>query len=71
MLASQHCISSVFGNERYDAYCPNRIETTDEKRMKTVWIIDGAYLFNFGKASPFDYLKLKNEMVRLNGGPLH
>ena len=39
--------------------------------MKTVWIIDGAYLFNFGKSSPFDYLKLKNEMVRLNGGPLH
>ena len=39
--------------------------------MKTVWIIDGAYLFNFGKASPFDYLKLKNEMVRLNGGPLY
>ena len=39
--------------------------------MNTVWIIDGAYLFNFGKASPFDYLKLKNEMVRLNGAPLH
>ena len=39
--------------------------------MKTIWIIDGAYLFNIGKSSPFDYLKLKNEMVRLNGGPLH
>ena len=39
--------------------------------MKTVWIIDGAYLFNFGKASPFDYLKLKNEIVRLNGGALY
>jgi uncharacterized LabA/DUF88 family protein len=39
--------------------------------MKTVWIIDGAYLFSFGKAHPFDYLKLKNEIVRLNGGPLH
>ena len=39
--------------------------------MKTVWIIDGAYLFNFGKSTPFDYLKLKNEMVRLNGGPIY
>ena len=39
--------------------------------MKTVWIIDGAYLFNYGKVHPFDYLKLKNELVRLNGAPLH
>lgn len=39
--------------------------------MKTVWIIDGAYLFNFGKHCPFDYLKLKNELTRLNGGPIH
>jgi uncharacterized LabA/DUF88 family protein len=39
--------------------------------MKTVWIIDGAYLFNTGKAWPFDYLKLKNELVRLNGGPIY
>ena len=38
--------------------------------MKTVWIVDGAYLFNFGKSFAFDYLKLKNEMVRLNGGRL-
>ncbi len=39
--------------------------------MKTVWIVDGAYLFNFGKSFAFDYLKLKNEMVRLNGGPIY
>lgn len=39
--------------------------------MKTVWIIDGAYLFNVGKAKPFDYLKLKNELVRLNGGAIY
>lgn len=39
--------------------------------MKTIWIIDGAYLFNYGKTHPFDYLKLKNEIVRLNGGPLY
>jgi uncharacterized LabA/DUF88 family protein len=39
--------------------------------MKTVWIIDGAYLFNYGKAHPFDYLKLKNELVRVNGGPIY
>jgi NYN domain len=39
--------------------------------MKTVWIIDGAYLFNVGKARQFDYLKLKNELVRLNGGPIY
>lgn len=39
--------------------------------MKTVWIVDAAYLFSYGKASPFDYLKLKNEMERLNGGPIY
>ncbi len=39
--------------------------------MKTVWIIDGAYLFSFGKTHTFDYLKLKNEMVRLNGGAIY
>ena len=39
--------------------------------MKTVWIIDGAYLFNYGRTRPFDYLKLKNEMVRCNGGPIY
>jgi uncharacterized LabA/DUF88 family protein len=39
--------------------------------MKTVWIIDAAYLFNHGKGRPFDYLKLKNEIVRLNGGPIY
>ena len=39
--------------------------------MKTVWIIDGAYLHSFGKTHPFDYLKLKNELVRLNDGPLY
>lgn len=39
--------------------------------MKTVWIIDGAYLFNHGRSRPFDYLKLKNELVRLNGDSIH
>ena len=39
--------------------------------MKTVWIIDAAYLFSYGKTKPFDYLKLKDEIERLNGGPLH
>ena len=39
--------------------------------MKTVWIVDAAYLFNYGKGHPFDYLKLKNEVVRLNGGPIY
>ena len=39
--------------------------------MKTVWIIDGAYLFSFGKSRPFDYLKLKDELVRLNDGPIY
>ncbi len=38
---------------------------------KTVWIVDGAYLFSYGKSRPFDYLKLKNEMTRLNGGPIY
>ena len=33
--------------------------------MKTVWIVDGAYLFNYGRNRPFDYLKLKAEMTRL------
>jgi uncharacterized LabA/DUF88 family protein len=40
--------------------------------VKTVWIIDGAYLFNFGKNRPngIDYLKLKEELVKANGGPI-
>lgn len=38
--------------------------------MKTVWIIDGAYMFNHGRSHPFDYLKLKEELVRLNEGPI-
>ena len=39
--------------------------------MKTVWIIDGAYLFNYGRGRPFDYLNLKDELTRLNGGPIY
>ncbi len=41
--------------------------------MKTVWIVDGAYLFNFGKSRShgIDYLKLKNELVRLNDGAIY
>ena len=41
--------------------------------MKTVWIVDGAYLFNYGKTRPngIDYLKLKNELVKLNGGQIY
>ena len=41
--------------------------------MKTVWIVDGAYLYSFGKTRPpngIDYLKLKNELVKVNGGPI-
>ena len=34
--------------------------------MKTVWIVDGAYLFNYGRNRPFDYLKLKAEITRAN-----
>ena len=41
--------------------------------MKTVWIVDAAYLFNFGKSRPsgIDYLKLKNELEKANGGPIY
>jgi len=41
--------------------------------MKTVWIVDGAYLFNYGKTRPngIDYLKLKNELVKVNGGQIY
>ena len=39
--------------------------------VRTVWLIDGAYLFNYGKTHPFDYLKLKNEIVKQNGGPIY
>lgn len=39
--------------------------------MKTVWIIDGAYLFNHGRTRPFDYLKLQNELERLAGAAMH
>ena len=38
--------------------------------MKTVWIVDGAYLM---KAAPgkFDYMKLKTELERIEGGPFY
>lgn len=41
--------------------------------MKTVWIVDAAYLFNYSKnlANGFDYLKLKNELIKINGGPIY
>ncbi len=41
--------------------------------MKTVWIADAGYLFNFGRGRPdgIDYLKLRNELERANGGPLY
>ena len=39
--------------------------------MKSVWIIDGAYMFNHGRTHPFDYLKLKTELVALNGEPFY
>ncbi len=41
--------------------------------MKTVWIVDGGYLFNYGKTRPngFDYLKLKDELVKANGEQIY
>ncbi len=41
--------------------------------MNTIWIVDGAYLFNYGRTRPggLDYLKLKNELIRLNEGPIY
>jgi uncharacterized LabA/DUF88 family protein len=41
--------------------------------MKTVWIVDGAYIFSYGKTRPngVDYLKLKNEIEKMNGGPIY
>ena len=47
------------------------MENQVNNSVKTVWIIDGAYLFNHGRARPFDYLKLKSELVKLNGGAIH
>jgi uncharacterized LabA/DUF88 family protein len=49
---------------------PERLPArTDE--IRTVWIVDGAYLFNHGRNKPFDYLKLKAEIERANGGRIH
>jgi len=44
-----------------------------EAQMKTVWIVDGAYLFNFGKTRPngFDYLRLRQEITKANGGEIY
>lgn len=39
--------------------------------LRTVWIIDGAYLYAHGRTRPFDYLKLKREVERASGGPLY
>lgn len=44
--------------------------TQHEVTVKTVWIIDGAYMFNHGRSHPFDYLKLKEELIRLNEGSI-
>ncbi|WP_242538913.1 NYN domain-containing protein [Trinickia acidisoli] len=40
---------------------------------RTVWIVDGAYLWNFGKGRPagVDYLKLKKELETANGEPIY
>ncbi|BDI06416.1 hypothetical protein CATMQ487_33860 [Sphaerotilus microaerophilus] len=46
-------------------------ETHPMSDKKTIWIVDGAYLFNHGRNKPFDYLKLKAEIERANGGRLH
>jgi uncharacterized LabA/DUF88 family protein len=36
--------------------------------MATVWIVDGAYMMK-GAPGRFDYVKLKNELEKLNGEP--
>ena len=36
--------------------------------MKTVWIVDGAYLMK-GAPGKFEYAKLKSELERINGTP--
>lgn len=38
---------------------------------RTVWLVDGSYLYAYGRGRPFDYLKLKHEVQRLNGGDLY
>lgn len=39
--------------------------------MKTIWIVDGAYLFNYGKYQfQIDYLKLKNALEKIGGSPI-
>jgi uncharacterized LabA/DUF88 family protein len=48
--------------------------TAPPEAIKTVWIVDGAYLYNFGRTRPggsFDYLKLKAELERHNGAPIY
>ena len=39
--------------------------------MKAVWIVDGGYLYSYGRSHPFDYLRLKNELENFNGGPIY
>ena len=40
---------------------------------KTVWIVDGAYLYSYGKGRPngVDYLKLKNELEAATGEAIY
>lgn len=47
--------------------CKNRL------LVRTVWIIDGAYLFNLSRnrVGGIDYLKLKNSLIEANGGPIY
>ena len=36
--------------------------------MTTVWIVDGAYMMK-GAPGRFEYVKLKNELEKINGAP--
>jgi uncharacterized LabA/DUF88 family protein len=40
---------------------------------RTVWIVDGAYLFNYGRGRPngIDYFKLKNELEAVSGAAIY
>jgi uncharacterized LabA/DUF88 family protein len=70
-ILTARCGRSTTTAFRQPEWVANWYGTAGGASMRTVWIIDGAYLFNVGKARPFDYLKLKNELIRLNGGPIY
>jgi uncharacterized LabA/DUF88 family protein len=40
--------------------------------IKTIWLLDAAYVFNYARGrGQIDYLKMKQQLEEINGGPIY